>query len=145
MQNPRVIPATRRPIEIAHASGAEITIIPPSKADLIRLSPVTKFDPNDEASFGPFALYAVKVSVVAIQGSPFDGFKRARHRELDVELAPDDVAEFVLEDPAATSAIIQAIMAALLGGSAVPNSSRQPAGSTDAPSGLPPKTSSPTE
>ena len=137
------IPATRRPIDVPHASGATVRVTPLSQADLIRLQAFTRFDVEDEASTTLYILNGIRMSVSGIIGNA--AIERVRpkyHRGLDADAMPDEIAEFVLSDPACVESVVAAMHAAVIANHA-PNSSRPPAGSSDADSGRPPSTSTP--
>lgn len=57
---------------------------------------------------------------------------------------PDEVAEFALEDDAIQHEILNLLAASTLGRDYIPNSSRQPAGSSESSSGLPQTENMPT-
>ncbi len=137
------IPATCRPIDVPHASGATVRVTPLSQPDLIRLQAFTRFDPDDDATASIYLLNGIKMSVSAVVGSrELERAKPKYHRGLDAEVMPDEVADFVLQDAECVAKVVEAMHSAITAIHA-PNSSRPPAGSSAADSGRPQSTSMP--
>lgn len=137
------IPATKKPISVPHRSGATIWVVPLSQSNMIRLHAFTRFDPDDDSTATLYVFNGVKMCVVKVAGQPeLERVRPKHHRGLDAEAMPDEVAEFVMEDPDCVAAVIQAMHGGVLA-ARDPNSSRPPAGSTDVGSGRPPSTSTP--
>lgn len=132
------IPSTKSHHELKHKSGATVIVRQLGRFELGRLQAFTRFSEEDVHSHTRFMIYASKACIVSVIGNKeLAGVKSEHHADLDLRLMPDEVAEFALEDDNVQSEIVRLLAASSLGRDYVPNSSGQPAGSGNVPSGLP--------
>lgn len=138
------IPATKKQHSLPHKSGATVLVRQLGRFELGRLQAFTRFRDEDPESQSLFMIYASKACIVGLVGHPdLAGVRPAQHAQLDMKLMPDEVAEFALEDEAVQQEIVALLAASTLGRDYIPNSLRQPAGSTESSSGLPPTVNTP--
>lgn len=139
------IPATKKHHQLRHKSGATVVVRQLGRFELGRLQAFSRLRDDDPESQSLFMIYASKACIVSIIGNPdLAGIKPSLHQQIDMKLMPDEVAEFALEDDAIQHEILNLLAASTLGRDYIPNSSRQPAGSSESSSGLPQTENMPT-